>query len=99
MAICQSAFMIVYIILVPIPKSGKDASCSDNYHPLAFTSILSKILEHIILEKYSKFFVSNFLQFGFKHGSSTTTCAALVKSVVAKYNSFWVPCLWLFFGC
>ena len=72
-------------ILVPIPKSGKDASCSDKYRPIALASTLSKVLEHIILEKYSKFFVSNCLQFGFKRGSSTTTCTALVKSVVAKY--------------
>ena len=72
-------------ILVPIPKSGKDASCSDNYRPIALASTLSKVLEHIILEKYSKFFVSNCLQFDFKRGSSTTTCTALVKSVVAKY--------------
>ena len=71
--------------LVPIPKSGKDASCSDNYRPIALASTLSKVLEHIILEKYSEFFVSNCLQFGFKHGSSTTTCTAFVKSVVAKY--------------
>ena len=45
-------------VLVPIPKSGKDASCSANYHPIALASTLSKALEHIILEKYSKFFVS-----------------------------------------
>ena len=71
--------------LVPIPKSGKDASCSDNYRPIALASTLSKVLEYIILEKYSKFFVSNCLQFGFKGGSSTTTCTAVVKSVMAKY--------------
>ena len=71
--------------LVPVSKSGKDASCSDNYRPIALASTPSKVLEHIILEKYSKFFVSNCLQFGFKGGSSTTTCTALVKSVVAKY--------------
>ena len=72
-------------VLVPIPKSGKDASCSDNYRPIALASTLSKVFEHIILEKYSKFFVSNCLQFGFKRGSFTTTCTPLVKSVVAKY--------------
>ena len=72
------------IVLWCLFQSGKDASCSDNYRPIALASTLSKVLEHIILEKYSKFFVSNCLQFGFKRGSSTTTCTALVKSVVAK---------------
>ena len=38
-------------VLVPIPKSGKDASCSENYCPIALASTLSKVLEHIILEK------------------------------------------------
>ena len=72
-------------VLVPIPKSGKDAPGSDNYRPIALASTLSRVLEHIVFEKYFKFFVHNCLQFGFKRGSSTTTCTALVKSVVAKY--------------
>ena len=85
-------------ILVPIPKSGKDASCSDNNCPIALTSTLSKVLEPIILEKYFKFFVSNCLQFGFKRGSSTATCTALVKIVVAKYIHSGSH-VYGFFGC
>ena len=64
---------------MPIPKSGNDASCSDNYHPIALASTLSKVLEHIILDKYFKFFVINCLQFGFKCGSSTTTLLLLSR--------------------
>ena len=36
-------------VLVPIPKSRKDASRSDNYRPIALSPTLSKVLEHIIV--------------------------------------------------
>ena len=55
-------------ILVPVPKSNKDTSVSSNYRPIALSSTLSKVLEWLILHKYSEFFTSSYyshLQFGF----------------------------------
>jgi hypothetical protein len=72
-------------VLVPIPKSGKNLSLSDNYRPISLASSLSKILEHIILDKYSHYLLSNQLQFGFKSGSSTSLCTGLVKNIVSRY--------------
>ena len=40
-------------VLTPIPKSGKDISSSQNYRAIALASSLSKVLEHLILKKYS----------------------------------------------
>ena len=34
------------------PVNGKNLSISDNYRPISLASNLSKILEHIILDKY-----------------------------------------------
>ena len=36
-------------ILVPIPKPGKDPSCSDNYRPIALAPTLSKVFEWCLL--------------------------------------------------
>ena len=45
-------------VLIPIPKSGRLASSSENYRPIALASSLSKLLEHLILSKYSSFLYS-----------------------------------------
>ena len=39
-------------VLIPIPKSCRLASSSENYRPIALPSSLSKLLEHLILFKY-----------------------------------------------
>ena len=72
-------------VLIPIPKSGRLASSSENYRPIALASSLSKLLEHLILSKYSSFLYSHSLQFGFKFGFSTTLCIGLVKNVISKF--------------
>ena len=72
-------------VLVPVPKKGKNVACSSSYHPIALASTLSKVLEHVILTKYSSFLCSNPLQFGFKPGFSTTLCTGVVKNVISHY--------------
>ena len=74
-------------VLVPIPKSGKNLSISDNYQSISLASSLSKIMEHIILDKFSHYLHSNQLQFGFKSGSSTSLCTGLVINIVSRYIS------------
>ena len=73
--------------LVPIPKPGKDPSCSDNYHVIALASTTSIIIEWIILLQYSQYFSTSDLQFGFKPGISTSMCTGSVKNIVCCYLS------------
>jgi hypothetical protein len=70
--------------LIPTLKSNKDRARSEkfNYRPFAMASTMSKVIELIVLEKYEDF---NQLQFGFKPGSSTSLCSAMVKLVVSDY--------------
>ena len=70
-------------VLIPIPKSCKDPSSSDSYRPISLASFLSKVLERIILDQYSSFFVSHPLQFGFKPRFSTTLCTGVVNCIVS----------------
>ena len=69
-------------VIVPVPKPGNDASCSQNYRPITLASTLSKVLEHTILLQHQHIFRSSHLQFGFKAKSSTTLCTALMKMVI-----------------
>ena len=43
------------------------------------------MLEGVILHKYSEFFTSSDLQFGFKSGYSTTMCTGLIKTTISHY--------------
>ena len=72
-------------ILVPIPKPGKDPSCSDNYCPIALAPTLSKVFEWCLLFKFQSCFVTSSLQFGFKPGFSSDLCTGLLKNVIHKY--------------
>ena len=72
-------------VVIPIPKGLKDPSCSSNYRGIAIASTLSKVLEGVILHKYSEFFTSSDLQFGFKSGYSTTMCTGLIKTTISHY--------------
>ena len=71
-------------VLIPIPKGSKDPSCSQNYRAVALASSVSKVLEHLIIKKYSSYFCTSSLQFGFKPGYSTTLCTGVVKNVVSR---------------
>ena len=72
-------------VILMIPKPHKDTSCSQHYRPISLASTLSKVIEHIILLKYENILASNPLQFGFKHGSSTSLCTSLIKQVISRY--------------
>ena len=72
-------------ILVPIPKPGKDPSCSDNYRPIALAPTLSKVFEWCLLFKFQSCFITSSLQFGFKPGFSSDLCTGLLKNVIHKY--------------
>ena len=69
-------------VLLPIQKGKKDATCSQNYRPIALASSQSKVL---IGMKYETFFWSKSLQFGFKPGYSASLCTTTVRNVVSRY--------------
>ena len=72
-------------ILIPVLKKNRDVTCSSSYRPIALSSSLSKILEHLVLLKYSSLLHTSHLQFGFKPGSSTTLCTGTVKNIISRY--------------
>ena len=80
-------------IIVPLIKDKNgNISDADNYRPLAPTSILSKLIESVILHKYSKLLYTTNNQFGFKKKSSTDQCIFALKETINHYKSQNGPC-------
>ena len=71
--------------LVPIIKSKSGLiSSQDNYRPIA--SVLSKVLEIIILERIEMFVYTHENQFGFKKQHGTDTCIYVMKEIINRYQ-------------
>lgn len=82
--------------LIPIPKgTNKSLSCSDNYRAIAMSSVICKVLDHVLLHCHSRALMSSDLQFGFKANHSTIACNFVFQEVVQQYvaNDSMVYCL------
>jgi len=71
----------------PIPK-GKNLNYSDstNYRGIALSSILGKIFDSYVLNRYDSMLTSSNLQFGFKTGYSTSMCSMILKETLEYYH-------------
>ena len=62
-------------IVVPIPKSGRDPENPKNFRPIALSSSLCKIVEHLVKNRLEWFLEARFhlsrSQFGFRRGMGT----------------------------
>ena len=67
--------IFAFCVLIPLIKNNKNSkSCSNNYRLIAISSLIMKLLDHIILHLFKYSFLSNNLQFGFQKNLSTTLC-------------------------
>lgn len=75
------------VLLVPVvkDKTGKISSI-DNYRPIALASVVSKVLEIILLERVQRHVVTTDEQFGFKRKHGTDMCIYALKEAVSKYR-------------
>ena len=75
-------------VIIPIIKNKqKAASDSNNYRGIALSSIISKLVDIIIIDKQNVFSKTSDLQFGFKDKSSTTHCTFVMNEVIEYYLS------------
>ncbi len=96
LALCFSGLMkhdtlpgsMLSVLLVPVVKNktGKLTSL-DNYRPIALASILSKVLEGILMDRLAEYIVSTDNQFGFKNKHGTDLCIYALKEIVHRYRS------------
>ena len=74
--------------LIPIPKSSKKClNDSTNYRAIALGSVLSKLLDLIIMDQSNYVFHSSDSQFGFKPKHSTSQCTFVVEEIIEFYNN------------
>ena len=83
LALCFSGLMkhgilpgsMLSVLLVPVVKykTGKLTSM-DNYRPIALASILSKVLEGILMDRLTEYIALTDNQFGFKSKHGTDLC-------------------------
>ena len=79
-------------IVISLIKDKKGSiTDKDNYRPIAITCVISKVLELLILEKYSQFLETSCHQFGFKKDHSTDNCIFVLKEIVNYYNMLASP--------
>ena len=74
---------------VSLPK--EDTACKknifDNYRAISINPVSSKMFEHCVLSRYSKYLETSLNQFGFKKESSCGHAIYLVRKVVEHYVS------------
>ena len=84
---CKCKCMLA-VVLVPIIKDKTGIiDRIDNYRPIASASVVSKVVERILLDRISHFLETCPNQFGFKRNLGTYTCIYVLKEMVDKYKS------------
>jgi len=73
--------------ILPIPK-GKSINCTDsaNYRGITLSSVIGKVLDCVIIDRFGDLLCSLDLQFGFKSGRSTNMCSMILKETVSYYT-------------
>ena len=74
------------VTLVPIIKDkAEKITTKDNYRPIALASIVSKLLERILLNRMTPYLSTNCNQFGFKPKHGTDQCIYMLKDLIDSY--------------
>ena len=94
-ALCFTGFFVhgflppsmLSVLLVPVIKDkvGK-LNSSDNYRPIALASVMSKVIERILLSRLERWISSADNQFGFKRKHGTDLCIFALKEMLDKYS-------------
>ena len=72
-------------IILIVKNKKSSINDSDNYRGIALSTILSKLINIIIIKKKSNHLDTSDLQFGFKQKSSTVQCSFVAKEVINYY--------------
>ena len=78
---------ILEAVISSIPKNSKgDINSSDNYRGNALCSALGKVLDLIILSRYTSNLSFSDLQFAFKVNHSTVMCTSSLQEMISHYT-------------
>ena len=95
LSLCFSFFLyhgtlpesVLSVVLVPVikNKSGQISS-KDNYRPIALASVISKVLETVLLDRLQEFIVTQPNQYGFKKQSGPDQCIYVLKELACAHR-------------
>ena len=75
-------------IIKPIPKNKKKLiSDSNNYRAISKNTIISKIIDYILIDKVGDKLTTSMYQFAYKEGYSTSMCSFLVAETIQYYKN------------
>ena len=76
------------VVLIPIIKDKKaKISSIDNYRPVAIASVVSKVVERILLDRLSEYYLDTIgNQFGLKPKLGTDMCIYSLKEIIGSYS-------------
>ena len=95
LGLCITSFFIhgflpdsmLSVIIVPVIKDkAGNINSKDNYRPIALASIISKVVEIIMLDRMEVHLLTQPNQFGFKTKHGTDQCIFAIKELVNKYK-------------
>ena len=79
-------FLRSYIVPIVKEKAG-DVTDTNNYRGFALSSAISKVLEHVFLERFRAALSSCEQQFGFKQGHGCAECSFVLREAIDYYLS------------
>ena len=95
LAICFTGFLthgfmpndMISILLIPLVKDkNAKLAAKSNYRPIALASVLSKVIENVILDRILLFLGTECNQFGFKPKLGTEMPIYLLKEIIDRYK-------------
>ena len=74
-------------VMLPLVKdSARNIADANNYRPISLTTVVSKLIELTILNRYESILISCDNQFGFKKNLSMDMCIFSFKQIVHYYG-------------
>ena len=95
LAMCFTSFIshgfmpesMLSVVLVPVIKDNAgEISSKDNYRPIALASVISKLVEVIMLDRIEMYMNTNPNKFGFKRKHGTYHCIYVLKEIIDLYR-------------
>ncbi|ELU16585.1 hypothetical protein CAPTEDRAFT_97653 [Capitella teleta] len=92
LSMCISSFFLhgflpdsmISVVLIPIVKNKVgDINSKDNYRPIALASVLSKVVEMVLLNRLDGYLHTCDNQFGFKNNHGTDQCIYVLKELIS----------------
>ena len=85
---CYIPQCMINSVIIPLIKNKcGDQTNKNNYRPIAISSIISKVFEHVIAERLEVYLWTNDNQFGFKSGHATDLCIYALTEFIEYFKS------------